>query len=562
MQPAIGTSRDPKTERIFAAATLLVAAVMCLRIVSTYFTFTQTYDEPFHIACGMEWLDRGVYHYEAQHPPLSRIAAAIGPYLAGERSHGFADPLEEGNAILGEGARYKRNLALARLGELPFVLLALAGVWVWARHSFGPRAAFFSAILFSMLPAVLAHGGLATTDICATATCTWAFYAYVSFLEEPALRSSLLLGFWTGLALIAKFSALLFLGCGFLAISAVYMACTHSWRAAGVRNAILLARLLAPALVVLILLVWACFRFTFAPLFPADELARRTADFAPALTQPGYIHTAVTRVPVPAGQFFRGLGQVWRHNKNGQWTYLLGQRSDSGWWYFFPVVLAIKTPLGFLVLMFCGMAALALRLHGRDWRSSAPMIFAIVILLACLPSRLNIGVRHILPMYPPLSIAAGYFVAGLIARSRPLRAIFVCGCLLWCCVSSLLAHPDYLAYFNEVASTHPEYYRVDSDLDWGQDLGRLSKRLQELHAPSLALSYFGTADLTKSGLPETGDIFCDGRLSGYVAASASMLYLFKPVWSKCPERFEELRLAKPTERVGASIFLYYFPPHN
>src|SRR5260370_19168034 len=145
-----------------------------------------------------------------------------------------------------------------------------------------------------MLPPVLAHGGLATTDIAVTATCTWAFYAYLRFLEEPALKSSLLLGIWVGLALISKFTALLFLGCGFLAISAVYLVCTREWRAASAKNAVRMLRLFAAAGAVSVLLVWACYRFTFAPLFPAAELAARSADFAPTLTQPGYIHTLVT----------------------------------------------------------------------------------------------------------------------------------------------------------------------------------------------------------------------------------------------------------------------------
>src|SRR5258708_37076934 len=113
------------------------------------------------------------------------------------------------------------------------------------------------------------------------------------------------------------------------------------------------------------------------------------------------------------------------------------------------------------------MAALVRRLRQGDWTSSAPVIFALVILVTCIPSRLNLGVRHILPMYPLLSIAAGYFIATSFARSSGVRTIFVyCG-LLWCCVSSLLSHPDYLAYFNEISSAHPEYYRVDSDRDWG-----------------------------------------------------------------------------------------------
>jgi len=558
-QPTIAFAR--KAGRLYAAAAVAALVIMCARMVSTYTVFTQTFDEPFHVACGMEWLDKGVYHYEAQHPPLARIAAALGPRLAGERSHGIADPILEGNAIFGSGRRYTRNLALARLGELPFVVLAGAGVWVWARRYYGYRTAFFSVFLFSMAPPVLAHGGLATTDIAITATCAWALYAWLRFLEEPNTKHSLFLGLWSGMALISKFTSLVFLGFSALCILFVWLSCTHRWRFLRFRIAPRALRLIAPAMVVAFFIVWACFLFTFAPLFSVDELARRKADFSPVLTVPGFVHTLATTVPVPAGQYFRGLGQVWRHNKGGQWSFLLGERRDSGWWWFFPVVLAVKTPLGFLVLALAGGVILLKRLRrDADWIAPAPVLFALVILLSCLPSRINIGVRHVLPMYPALAILAGAFVSHALGRGRRILRFVALACVAWCCASSIAAHPDYLAYFNEIASRRPEHFLVDSDLDWGQDLGRLSARLRALRAPSVTLSYFGTADLTKFNLPAARSISCEDNLKGYVAVSATMLYLHGPLWSKCPQRYSELARARPVERVGGSIFLYYFAP--
>src|ERR1700729_3671149 len=67
----------------FVIALLLLGTI---RIVSTYSVFSYTFDEPAHLACGMEWLDKGVYTWEPQHPPLARVAASLGPYLMGIRS--------------------------------------------------------------------------------------------------------------------------------------------------------------------------------------------------------------------------------------------------------------------------------------------------------------------------------------------------------------------------------------------------------------------------------------------------------------------------------------------
>ena len=112
-----------------------------VRIAATYTVFNHTSDEPAHIACGMEWLDQGVYRWEPQHPPLARVAAALGPYLAGIRSQGTPNQNAiskwlEGLAILDSGGRYDRTLTLARIGILPFFWVACAVVFVWTRRYF------------------------------------------------------------------------------------------------------------------------------------------------------------------------------------------------------------------------------------------------------------------------------------------------------------------------------------------------------------------------------------------------------------------------------------------
>ena len=98
---------------------VLTVCIACLRIINTYRVFSQTFDEPAHIAAGMEWLDRGTYTLEPLHPPLARIAAAIGPFLAGRRLR-VDDIWKGGNDILYADGRYRRTLSLARVGELPF----------------------------------------------------------------------------------------------------------------------------------------------------------------------------------------------------------------------------------------------------------------------------------------------------------------------------------------------------------------------------------------------------------------------------------------------------------
>src|ERR1017187_39029 len=126
-------------------AALLVAGAIALgslRIVATYIVFNHTVDEPAHIACGMEWLDRGTYKMEDQHPPLARVMAALGPYLSGIRSQGVWDKnpgqagmYSEGQNIYYAGYRYNLTLVLSRLGILPFFWIACLAVTRSEEHT-------------------------------------------------------------------------------------------------------------------------------------------------------------------------------------------------------------------------------------------------------------------------------------------------------------------------------------------------------------------------------------------------------------------------------------------
>jgi hypothetical protein len=199
------------------AAVVLTAAAVA-RIASTYSVFSQSWDEPAHLATGMEWLDQGRYDREPLHPPLARVTIALGPYLDGVRSAGFANTWQEGNALLHARDAYQHNLATARLGVLPFFVLAAAAVFLWTRWLFGDAAAVLAVLLFTTIPPVLGHAGLATTDMAATATVAWALYAFARWLHNPTPVRSLGLGLATAAAILSKFSALLFLPGGFLAL--------------------------------------------------------------------------------------------------------------------------------------------------------------------------------------------------------------------------------------------------------------------------------------------------------------------------------------------------------
>lgn len=526
-------------DRYHLVILIAVILIASLRIVSTYKIFNHTADEPAHVACGMEWLDKKMYTWEAQHPPLARIASAVGPYLLGGHSQGTTrgmreSMLVEGITILYKDGNYLRNLAAARAGILPFFWVACLVVYYWGRRYFSPRIGILAAFLFSFIPSVLAHSGLATTDAALTAFLGLLFLRAAIWVEEPSLRNAVWMGAAAGLSMLSKHSGLLFFpaaGAAALLYFAVRPGRGIAW-GAEIRKRL---PMLLPAVLVAMLVVWAGFRFSFG-------------------------RVSGVPFPVPAPEFFKGIQEVREHNVGGHPGYLLGEFRDTGWWYFFEVALLVKSPLGFLILAGVG-CALALRKGGPFRHAWLPASFAGGILIASAFSQINIGLRHVLPVYTAISVLAALGLQWTL--TRPVRWQWIGGMLMvgWMTTSSLLAHPDYLPYFNELAGRHPENILVDSDLDWGQDINRLGKRLQELGAKEVVLNSLLVADFERQhGFPKVNVMKVDQPLPGWNAAGLTQvkerfgLLLNHPNVPLWIDRYP------PREKVGKSILLWYFDP--
>jgi hypothetical protein len=256
-----------------------------------------------------------------------------------------------------------------------------------------------------------------------------------------------------------------------------------------------------------------------------------------------------------------GIVSVKAHNDTGHHSYLLGHISLDGWWYFYLVALAVKTPLP---LLFSGPVGLGWLAHEgrrrRDGWSMAPAVIVVTLLtFASTFSRINIGVRHILILYPFLAIGAAWllvraweWIARWESRGAARVAVGLLGAaLLWQLSTLWRAYPDYLPYFNETVS-NPQSILVDSDLDWGQDLGRLEERTAELHIPQLWLAYSGTFDPRREPLPPVQVLRPRQPVTGWVAISALQR-------ASDPRNYAWLNAYEPVERIGKTIDLYYIP---
>lgn len=522
-------------------AVLAVVAGTAL-IATTYSAFNQTTDEAQHFAAGVEWLERGTYNYETLTPPLARAATAVGPYLAGVRGQGVRNVWMEGNALLAYQGHYQRTLTLARLGTLPFFWLACFVIWRFASRSYEPWLATLAVVLFAFCPLVLAHASLATVDMGVTAMFLCAMISFWKFLHQPKASSAALAAFTAGLAILCKLSAVPYLAVSCTALY-VYSAIKNKrlppWKYVGV------------GVVTFALTIWAGYRFSVGPILQEGHLTPLMADhlqhMSPSLAK------ALVSYPVPAHAFFLGVIRAVELNKGLEWGYLLGQNYQGGRWDFFPVGIAVKTPIPFLLLAVLGVVLVLVR---------RPPDFVLLLvgvagpLLIAMSSNENIGVRYALPIYPFLAMLAAYGGLWLWRAGRTATASYACrgilaALIVWNIVGTIHAAPDFIPYFNEVAAPYNSRILVDSDFDWGQDLKRLASVLKQRNINFFWVAYEGTADLKQQDMPPSRMLQPNQKPAGWIAISEFKL-------KTEPESFGWLENYHPVCRAGKSIRLYYF----
>lgn len=503
----------------------LLAAIAVARVASTYRVYSETLDEPVHLAAGWQWLTGARYTTDVAHPPLVRILCALPLRIAQYPAPTSADAVQRGNELL-YARRYETGLALARSGNLWMLVAAIVAVALWARRGFSRGVAMLAVAIFTTMPPILGHAGLVTNDLGAAATLVLAVLALEWYLDARTLLRAIVVGVAIAIGLLTKFSFLVFFPPAALIVCVL--------RRRGVRW-----MHLGVAAVAAFFVVWAGYKFDVGA--PKDLSKDGMFLFEYAAPKPLRSMTRkLAEMPMPAPAFAVGIAEVKFHNQQGHQAYLFGETSPKGWWYYFPVVLFYKTPLPLLLLAAWGIVVA---------RERAYAAIAIAVMLVAMTASINIGVRHILPIYAPLSIVAAYAVTWIWSRASTLfsRGVLV-ALLVWLFVGVAMSGRDMLPWFNELAQPNPASIAVDSNLDWGQDTLRLERVVREMQIEELHAALFTNARV--QALPLDPYV----KTSGWCAVSEMMLAMGK-------EKGEYVWLSayRPVRRIGSSIRLYSIP---
>jgi hypothetical protein len=531
---------------IIPAALILIYVLQC-----AWFIRTQSFaiDEPVHIFAGLDAWRNGAFRYWNDHPPLARLWCTLPIVAAKWQVDG--DSLSR----LLQPATYVRPdpEAMARRARSMNVIfgLILCGVlWFTARSALSEGAANLALALFVLWPALVAHFSLVTTDGVATLF-TFAVAAYLlRWRRNPSARRTAAMGFLLGLLLLAKFSTPVM-----FAVAVLWMLVTAP-QVLFVRNPLHWNWARTGAAVGLALfLLWGGYFFHVSRATWRDGVFTATFPNRDGLVVPRAQKLLNFSIPVPAGEYFEGLRRVIRHNSGGHASFLLGKTALKGFRLYFPVTIALKWPPLIVLLLAAAVVLIALRRVAvpREWWILAS--FPAVYLCFAICSQIDIGERHILPIYPFVVLFATA-VWPFVAR-RPLLISAVAAILLLQAADTLRYAPDYLSYFTPFVAPAQSYKLLtDSSLDWGEGLLAL-RQYQRLH-PNEVISVATVSPIEPQvyGI-RAASLKENQRASGTVVISATTLsgQLLKHAGA-----YDWVLQYPMTQTLNHSLFVFRVPP--
>lgn len=462
---------------------LLFGALYAFQLYVHATRTSATLDEPVHMLAGYRHLTCGDFAFNPEHPPLLKQVAALPLVAAGDVraprlpcDAGFTPKQSSfllGNRFLVENGVYPILIPARAAAALFSVAMAIL-LFLGLRRMLGAGPAALAIGLLAVEPIMVAHGSLVTTDM-AIAMATFA--AVLALFFGPAMRPlprTLCLGAAFGLMLLSKHSALVIfpiLGMLLLADARLRAGSVAAWPRLAARDTgyALAASALA------LLLLWAGYGFRDSAT-PGREHTVVLHQFLAQVGRPGIGATASGTVLgwLEATRLFpesylMGLADIIGTGERP--SRIFGQVYPRGQWFYFPIALLLKTGLATLLLVPVGAWAL--------WRDPGKRRVLLYLslppagyLLVSMTSGINIGARHVLPMYPfllALAAAGGWWLWHRAGLSRVVLVLL----LAYQGLVVLRASPDYIPFANAAWGASPHDILQDANVEWGQSLKRV-----------------------------------------------------------------------------------------
>lgn len=568
-------SRFGTTQTFFIVLSIFLFAAFSFQLWYHATRTSVTIDEPVHILAGHRYWQCGDFGINSEHPPLLKLLAAT-PLI----SRTFVEPdWECGSKITtqsdGEQAGIfflTRNgvdgiVIPTRLAAALMSLLLATFIYLAAWEMFGRAEALAALALLAFEPNLIAHGSLVTTDMALSTTAFAAVYALFRYLKKPNAFSFATVGLAIGLMLAAKHSAVIFVPILFVLLLADVLVFRRKQKFSPERILRPIAAF-AGCLLIGFVLLWAFYGFRYYSIPSATESTVSVAGYIKGTGRPETVEslsaeivTVISHLRIFPESYAFGLADIVAAGSRN--AFIFNRNYAAGQWFYFPVAFAIKSSAALLLLLPFGLLLPFFKLEKRRemmFLLVPPLLFFAV----ALTSEMNIGVRHILPVYPFFIVAAA---VGAIAASRgfySLRYVLI-ALLLFHAATAVRTAPNYIAFANDFWGGTANTYNLlaDSNVEWGQNLkladeylarenisdcwfagfagGELNRVQQPCRLISGNLNWFGTEQIVEPTPPV---------IEGTILLSVSVLP------SRGADEYLAVAQTEPIAQVSGSILVY------
>jgi len=580
--------------RIFTKEILMVIILILLFLFQSVITLTSktpVFDDPAAITIGtyfVKYLDTSMY---ILHPPLIYILAGLPlQFVDINLPYSYKECTEMGFYKCSQDTVFESNNDVEKIGtysKIPFIVISLILgliLFFFAKELYGKNAGYFTLTLYAFSPTILGYNTIIFTDLVVTFFIVSATYFLWKLLIQGYTKTRLIFaGIFLGLALASKFTAILL-----IPIIVIFFIIKIIQDKNNNRKIFLRIHSVKLILILLIGLITlhASYFFSFGTI--TDSIPERYLDtieseigkrFPEGSSSRGIVDFLVYDIKIPIPQYFAGIAaQNKIGSSGGKKGYLNGEIYEGGKWYYFFEVLLIKTQIPLIIFFITALIFTLRAVRGNIINELFILIPIIFFLGVFLINNFNLGLRHILPIFPFVFLLSSRIV-NINLKNNMHNFIFktsIVFLLLWYILITILIMPNYAAYFNELVGgpKNGHYYLLSSNLDMGQDLKKLSDYIKAKNLGTIKLSYHGSFDpsyynISYEPLPMEFYIpWVSGfdpdkpkqnykencsKKQGIMAISVSNLHNYHLLNKSC---FKWLNDYSPIKKIGYTIFIY------
>lgn len=561
---------------LYAAGVVLLFGLFAFQLWFHAVRTSATFDEPIHTLAGHQYWHCGDFGINPEHPPMLKLLAAFSMNFRSSLVESKADcgtrlvPKPEADGL--GGMFLTENgvdsiMIPARLSAASLSLLLAVLVFLATREMFGKWEALTALAILAFEPNLIANGALVTTDMALTATAFGAAFTLYRYAKSPTLGRFLLVGLALGLMLAAKHSAVIFVAILF----AVFLTDAILYRRSEMSLPKVIVRRVAAfsgVFLIGLVLLWSFYGFRYYALPSASENIVSVDEYIKTNSRPEMIESLSAKIVTTANKlrlfpesYILGLADIVATGSRN--VSIFDKDYPTGQWFYFPLAFAVKSSIALLLFLPFGFVFVLFKEEKRRemlFILAPPLIFFAI----ALTSKLNIGVRHILPVYGFFIVAAAVGAVWMSRKFTPFRYVLIV-LVLFHAVAAIRTAPNYLAFANDFFGGTNNSYRLfrDSSTEWGQNYKLITEYLTSENITDCWFAGIGNLEVMRVSQPCR--IMPDRLLKGMSSqineiippvVEGTVLVSINNLPPKAGPEYSAFTQAEPIAQIGGTIFVY------